>query len=68
MKPATWFMGTTLHMDLAIVWWILGIFMMWFLAYKLEMSTNVPEEFEALRHDILRQRVETEPGLIHHLN
>lgn len=52
MKPATWFMGMPSIWIWQIVWWIFGIFMMWFLAYKLEMSTNVPEEFEALKHDI----------------
>lgn len=52
MKPATWFMGMPSIWIWQIVWWILGIFMMWFLAYKLEMSTNVSTEVEALRHDI----------------
>jgi len=35
-----------------ILWWILGIFMMWFLAYKMEMSTMPEREVEALVDDI----------------
>ncbi len=38
-----------------ILWWILGIAMMWFLAYKLEMSTNITTDFEALKHDIYEE-------------
>jgi hypothetical protein len=33
--------------------------MMWFLAYKLQMSTNITTDFEALKHDIY----EEEPGV-----
>jgi len=29
--------------------------MMWFLAYKLEMSTNITTDFEALKHDIYEE-------------
>ena len=35
-----------------ILWWGLGIFMMWFLAYKMEMSTLPEREVEALVEDI----------------
>jgi len=35
-----------------IIWWILGVFMMWFLAYKMEMSTVPDREIEALVDDI----------------
>ena len=35
-----------------ILWWALGVFMMWFLAYKMEMSTVPRKEVEALRGDI----------------
>ena len=35
-----------------ILWWGLGIFMMWFLAYKMEMSTLPEKEVEALVEDI----------------
>jgi Na+/proline symporter len=35
-----------------ILWWVLGVFMMWFLAYKMEMSTIPDKEVEALVDDI----------------
>ena len=35
-----------------ILWWILGCFMMWFLAYKMEMSTVPEKEVKALVEDI----------------
>jgi Na+/proline symporter len=55
MKPATWFLGMSSIWIWQILWWILGIGMMWFLAYKLEMSTNIKTEFEALKHDIYEE-------------
>jgi len=35
-----------------ILFWLLGVFMMWFLAYKMEMSTVPTTEVEALVEDI----------------
>ena len=35
-----------------ILFWILGVGMMWFLAYKMEMSTMPEKEVEALVEDI----------------
>ncbi|MCP4329430.1 MAG: sodium:solute symporter [Alphaproteobacteria bacterium] len=35
-----------------ILFWVLGVFMMWFLAYKMEMSTVPDKEVEALAEDI----------------
>jgi len=35
-----------------IIFWILGVAMMWFLAYKMEMSTMPDKEVEALTEDI----------------
>ncbi len=35
-----------------IIWWALGVGMMWFLAYKMEMSTIPNREVEALIDDI----------------
>ena len=52
LQPATWINGMPSIWIWQILWWILGIFMMWFLAYKLQMSTNITTEFEALKHDI----------------
>jgi Na+/proline symporter len=52
MQPATWINGMPSIWIWQILWWILGIGMMWFLAYKLQMSTNITTTFEALKHDI----------------
>lgn len=35
-----------------ILWWAIGVFMMWFLAYKMEMSTVPKKEVKALVEDI----------------
>jgi Na+/proline symporter len=35
-----------------ILFWLLGVFMMWFLAYKMELSTMPDREVEALVEDI----------------
>jgi len=35
-----------------IIFWVLGVAMMWFLAYKMEMSTMPDKEVEALTEDI----------------
>jgi Na+/proline symporter len=32
----------------ALIMWVLGVFMMWFLAYYMEMSTNVRGEFDGI--------------------
>ncbi|MCW8835396.1 MAG: hypothetical protein OQJ99_03385 [Rhodospirillales bacterium] len=42
-----------------ILFWILGVFMMWFLAYKMEMSTVPAREVEALSEDIGDVTLET---------
>jgi Na+/proline symporter len=55
LEPATWINGMPSIWIWQIIWWILGIGMMWFLAYKLEMSTNITTEFEALKHDIYEE-------------
>ena len=52
LKPATWINGMSSIWIWQILWWLLGIAMMWFLAYKLEMSTNIKSTFDALKHDI----------------
>jgi hypothetical protein len=55
LEPAGWINGMPSIWIWQIIWWILGIGMMWFLAYKLEMSTNITTEFEALKHDIYEE-------------
>ena len=55
LKPATWINGMPSIWIWQIIWWILGIGMMWFLAYKLEMSTNIRGDVEVLKHDIYEE-------------
>ena len=52
LQPATWPGGMPSIWIWQILWWLLGIVMMWFLAYKCEMSTNITTDFKALKHDI----------------
>ena len=50
--PATWLFGIPSIWAWQIIWWLLGIFMMWFLAYQMELSTVPEKEVEALQEDI----------------
>ena len=50
--PASWMFGIPSIWAWQIVWWALGVFMMWFLAYKMELSTVPSREVEALQEDI----------------
>ncbi|MCP1674759.1 Na+/proline symporter [Natronocella acetinitrilica] len=51
--PATWmFFGLPSIWTWQLLWWALGVFMMWFLAYKLHMSTVPDREVEVLVEDI----------------
>jgi hypothetical protein len=50
--PATWMFGMPSIWTWQLLWWALGVFMMWFLAYKLEMSTVPEREVQALYEDI----------------
>ncbi len=49
---AAWTFGIPSIWAWQILWWILGVFMMWFLAYKMEMSTVPSKEVKALVEDI----------------
>ncbi len=49
---ATWTFGMPSIWAWQILWWALGVFMMWFLAYKMEMSTVPSKEVKALVEDI----------------
>ena len=35
-----------------ILWWGFGVFMMWFLAYRMELSTVPEREVEVLAEDV----------------
>jgi SSS family solute:Na+ symporter len=49
---STWVFGMPSIWAWQILWWILGVFMMWFLAYKMEFSTVPEAEIEVLQEDI----------------
>lgn len=48
----TWVFGMPSIWAWQLLWWILGVGMMWFLAYKMELSTVPKKEVEALHEDI----------------
>ena len=50
--PTTWTFGMPSIWLWQIIMWALGVGMMWFLAYKLEMSTIPAKEIEVLMEDI----------------
>jgi Na+/proline symporter len=49
---ATWVFGMPSIWAWQIIWWALGVGMMWFLAYKLKMSTMSETDIVALVEDI----------------
>ncbi len=49
---ATWTFGMPSIWAWQLLWWALGVFMMWFLAYKMQMSTVPEREIVALHEDI----------------
>ena len=55
--PETWFLGMPSIWIWQLIWWALGCYMMYFLAFKLEMSTHIAGEVEVLAEDIGDVRV-----------
>ena len=51
LDPNTWVFGIPSIWAWQILFWMLGVYMMWMLAYKMEMSTP-PKAFESLTDDI----------------
>jgi hypothetical protein len=49
---ATWTFGMPSIWAWQLLWWALGVFMMWFLAYVMQMSTVPETEVESLAEDI----------------
>lgn len=49
---STWIFGMPSIWAWQIIWWALGVGMMWFLAYKMQMSTIPEKEVEVLVEDI----------------
>ena len=52
LDATTWTFGIPSIWAWQVLWWVIGVVMMWFLAYKLEMSTVPKREVEALHEDI----------------
>lgn len=50
--PASWMFGMPSIWAWQILFWVIGVFMMWYLAYNLRMSTVPTREVEALVEDI----------------
>ena len=50
--PETWMFGIPSIWTWQVLFWILGVVMMWFLAYVMEMSTNPETDIETLADDI----------------
>lgn len=48
----TWMFGIPSIWAWQLVWWAIGVFMMWLLAYKMELSTVPTKEIEVLHEDI----------------
>ncbi|MEN8131110.1 MAG: sodium:solute symporter family protein [Pseudomonadota bacterium] len=51
-NATTWVFGMPSIWAWQLLWWALGVFMMWFLAYKMELSTVPDQEVTALHEDI----------------
>ena len=52
LDPNTWIFGIPSIWAWQILFWMLGVYVMWMLAYKMEMSTPPSKKFEALTDDI----------------
>ena len=49
---STWIFGIPSIWAWQILFWIIGIYMMWMLAYKMELSTPSSKEFKVLAEDV----------------
>jgi Na+/proline symporter len=61
---STWIFGMPSIWVWQLLFWVLGVVMMWFLAYRMELSTVPRREIEVLAEDIGDTRLDVErPGL-----
>nr|WP_245391516.1 sodium:solute symporter [Thioflexithrix psekupsensis] len=58
--PSSWLFGIPSIWAWQLLFWALGVAMMWFLAYKMEMSTVPSREIQALQEDIGDIRLDVE--------
>jgi len=49
--PSTWIFGMPSIWVWQLIWWGIGVFMIWFLAYKMELSTEPKREIKVLQDD-----------------
>lgn len=52
-EPHSWWFGLIPIWAWQAMWWMIGVFMMWFLAYYLEMSTMPDEKLKSFEKEIL---------------
>ncbi len=50
--PSTWWFGIPSIWIWQLLWWLLGVGMMWFLAFRMEMSTVLDSEVEELMEGV----------------
>lgn len=50
--PETWIFQVPSVWVWQIIWWVLGVFMAWFLAYKMELSTVSAEKLQAFADEL----------------
>ncbi len=63
--PAAWLFGIPSLWAWQIIWWMLGVLLLWLLAYKLQMSTSLRDRIEPVVDSIRRltqsPRIVTDP-------
>jgi Na+/proline symporter len=59
---SSWTFGMPSIWAWQLLWWALGVFMLWFLAYKMELSTVPEREIEVLQEDI--GDVQADPSML----
>ncbi len=52
IDASTWIFGIPSIWAWQILFWIIGVYMMWMLAYKMELSTPSSKEFKVLAEDV----------------
>jgi len=56
----TWIFGIPSIWAWQLLWWGIGVFMIWFLAYKMELSTPPEQEIVVIQEDIGDSKIKTE--------
>jgi len=56
----TWIFGVPSIWAWQLLWWGIGVFMIWFLAYKMELSTPPKQEIVVIQEDIGDSKIKNE--------